>query len=168
MFTELPLSARPRAHQDKAEMKETRSCSPGAGVRGGWGVCVASCLQLSLALGWPSQDRVCEMEEGERPARVHRLLSHEWDWGGRQRSEDCEQPGGDWPGWGGGGLQGGRGVSAAQFARMLGWGGRAGLSHLPPQAGLHPDPELCGAQRVPAACAQGSASIREGGCRSDF
>ena len=62
----------------------------------------------------------------------------------------------------------GGGVSAAQFARMLGRGGRAGLSHLPPQAGLHPDPELCGAQRVPAARAQGRASIREGACRSDF
>lgn len=62
----------------------------------------------------------------------------------------------------------GEGVSAAQFARMLGRGGWAGLSHIPPQAGLHPDPELCGAQRVPAARAQGSASIREGACRSDF
>lgn len=58
-------------------------------------MCVDSCLKLSLALGWPSQDRVCEMEEGERLARVNWLLSHELDWGERQRSEDCEQPGGD-------------------------------------------------------------------------
>lgn len=47
-------------------------------------------------------------------------------------------------------------------------GRMAGLSHIPPQAGLHLDPELCGAQRVPAARAQGSASIREGACSSDF
>lgn len=88
MFIELPLSTQPRANQDKAEMKEMRSCSPGAGVWGGWGVCVDSCLKLSLALGWPSQDRVWEMEEGERPALVHWLLSHEWGWGEQQRSED--------------------------------------------------------------------------------
>ena len=47
MFIELPLSTQPRANQDKAEMKEMRSCSPGAGVWGGWGVCVDSCLKLS-------------------------------------------------------------------------------------------------------------------------
>lgn len=55
-------------------------------------MCVDSCLKLSLALGWPSQDRIWEMEEGERPALVH-WLSGVGESGRGVRI--CEQPGGD-------------------------------------------------------------------------